>query len=1172
MKSYLILLIAILCSLAGYSQTHFVSVHAGTNAEAYMSIRIFSGTIGLTNMQSGDEIGVFDGSICVGSTVLSSELNSTVSVIAAKRDIGQTNGYLSGNAIAIKIWDASTNKEYNANVDFAADSPRSVFTDNESAYVNISTKEAITINLTAGNKVYDGTDNATVNYTTDATIAGNVTISVTNGKFNNKTVEMGKTVTASISASGADAGKYNFTINNTTTANITARPITITADAKSKTYGDTDPALTAQITAGSVISGDAATGTLSRAAGTAVNTYAINKGTYTYGANYNETFVSANLTIAAKTITIKPYAKSKSYGDADPAFTYQAVPSLVSGDSFTGAPGRNSGETIGTYNYTLGNLSAGSNYSLTLDGSTVFEITKKTLTLAGLSVGTKVYDGTTDATLNGTASLSGIVGSESVTLIGTPVAAFASAGAGNPVNVNISGYSLSGTNAGNYILNTTLTGIITPRELTVTGAVAQNKVYDGTATANISGGSLSGTIGSDIISIASPAYGVFAKKDVGTNISVTGNSLPLTGTGAENYSAAFPSGLKASITPKGLTIVPTDQTKCLGATGSFAGTEFTSTGLVSGDAISKVTLATTGLNASAAAGAYDIVASSAIGTGLGNYTISYGTGKLTVEQLPAPTISGSVPVTQVPIQVGYTTEAGMKNYVWSITSGGTITSGAGTRQVTVNWTSMTNQSITVTYSNNNGCSGTSTRTITLTPLPTAVLSGSADVCSGGDATLSVALTGVSPWKITYTDGTNSKTITGINTSPYAFKVTPSASGTTSYSITNVTDGNDMSNTGTGTAVLTALPAYVAPTLSNTLELCYGAGDAAITAKVSSTQSSMVKYQWQSSQNNEIWTDIANATSLTFAPGVLYNTVYYRINASITGCEIKSSNSIKVTVHEPITNAVVSCVQQTVCFGDIPQVLTSTPSSGGNGIFSYQWQQEVSGKWINVGTNSLSYQPSTLTATTTFRVISRDMGTTSCGSVYSNEMVITVKDPILGGEISADQKIVTGAKPAPFASVTPGSGSGTITYSWESSIDNGVTWTTIGSEKNATYASAALTQPTWFRRITTSTVNSISCSATSNIVKVNLWPTGIDDQGNISTLNAYAANSKIIIKGRMLANSIASLYDMNGKLILVKNMEEGTLNEVPTTFVKTGIYLLTVRNGALILSFKIPVNK
>jgi large repetitive protein len=95
--------------------------------------------------------------------------------------------------------------------------------------------------------------------------------------------------------SAASQVSQNFTVN--------PRAITVTADAKTKVYGATDPALTYTITTGSLVLGDAITGALTRAAGTDVGTYQIQQGalTTTNNPKYAITFVSANLTITRAT-------------------------------------------------------------------------------------------------------------------------------------------------------------------------------------------------------------------------------------------------------------------------------------------------------------------------------------------------------------------------------------------------------------------------------------------------------------------------------------------------------------------------------------------------------------------------------------------------------------------------------------------------------------------------------------------------------------------------------------------------------------------------------------------------------------------------------------------------------------------------------------------------------
>ena len=114
--------------------------------------------------------------------------------------------------------------------------------------------------------------------------------------------------------------------------------MTATADAKSKVYGDTDPALTYQITSGSLVGSDSLTGALTRVAGESVGTYAIQQGSLAASANYALTFIAANLRIGARSVTATADAKSKVYGNADPALTYQITSgSLVGSDSLTGS-------------------------------------------------------------------------------------------------------------------------------------------------------------------------------------------------------------------------------------------------------------------------------------------------------------------------------------------------------------------------------------------------------------------------------------------------------------------------------------------------------------------------------------------------------------------------------------------------------------------------------------------------------------------------------------------------------------------------------------------------------------------------------------------------------------------------------------------------------------------
>lgn len=91
-------------------------------------------------------------------------------------------------------------------------------------------------------------------------------------------------------------------------------------------------------------------------------------------------------------------------------------------------------------------------------------------------------------------------------------------------------------------------------------------------------------------------------------------------------------------------------------------------------------------------------------------------------------------------------------------------------------------------------------TVQVAPALSAVLSGGGNVCAGSSTALSVALSGVSPWTLTWTDGTTPATRTGITASPFILGITPAAFAT--YSLVSVADNCLGSGSVSGTAVIT----------------------------------------------------------------------------------------------------------------------------------------------------------------------------------------------------------------------------------------------------------------------------------------------------------------------------------------------------------------------------------
>ncbi|TMD55801.1 MAG: hypothetical protein E6I83_03560 [Chloroflexi bacterium] len=246
------------------------------------------------------------------------------------------------------------------------------------------TRRDLTVTATGMNKVYDGATVVTVTLT-DNRVAGDVfTDSYTAASFADKNVGTGKAVSVSgILIAGTDAANYNLT-NTTaaTTANVTRRPITVTADAgQTKVYGNADPlSFTYHITSGSLALGDTFSGALSRAAGENVGVYAIGQGTVALSSNYTLTYVGANFSITKATLTITADSKSRQYSDPNPTFT-ATYTGFKNGDTpplndLTGSPSltttANSASNVGTYTITaaLGTLASG-NYSLAFVNGTL---------------------------------------------------------------------------------------------------------------------------------------------------------------------------------------------------------------------------------------------------------------------------------------------------------------------------------------------------------------------------------------------------------------------------------------------------------------------------------------------------------------------------------------------------------------------------------------------------------------------------------------------------------------------------------------------------------------------------------------------------------------------------------------------------------------------------------
>jgi hypothetical protein len=214
------------------------------------------------------------------------------------------------------------------------------------------------------------------------------------------------------------------------------------------------------------------------------------------------------------------------------------------------------GKAVTVSGYTISGTDA-ANYSLVQPTGVSADITPAGLVIAGLSANDKTYDRSLSATLTGGA-ITPITG-DSVSLNGSAVSAVFvdwNVGAGKPVNV--SGFALSGADAGNYVLTqpSGLTANIFARSLPVVGVVAANKLRNGSLNAEISGGSIAPLAGDSVTLDASAAVGLFLDDTIGTAKPVIVSGFALAGLDAGNYAITQPTGVTANINDAGIFYPP----------------------------------------------------------------------------------------------------------------------------------------------------------------------------------------------------------------------------------------------------------------------------------------------------------------------------------------------------------------------------------------------------------------------------------------------------------------------------------------------------------------------------------------------------------------------------------------------------------------------------------------
>jgi gliding motility-associated-like protein len=228
------------------------------------------------------------------------------------------------------------------------------------------------------------------------------------------------------------------------------------------------------------------------------------------------------------------------------------------------------------------------------------------------------------------------------------------------------------------------------------------------------------------------------------------------------------------------------------------------------------------------------------------------------------------------------TANGANNYSWSHSLGTGATK-------TVSPTSSTTYTVTGTDFNN--CSNTTTVSVAVNPLPTVYISASLDtICYGDVTTLTASGANTYQW----------------NTADNTASITVSPANSTIYTVTG-TDINNCSSTASISILVNPLPTVISSATPNII--CLGE-NSIITANGANN------YSWSHSLGTGATKTVSPTSSITY---------------TVTGTDFNNcSNTTTVSVAvNPLPTVYISASLDTICYGDV----TTLTASGAN---TYQW--------------------------------------------------------------------------------------------------------------------------------------------------------------------------------------------------------------------------------------------
>ena len=456
----------------------------------------------------------------------------------------------------------------------------------------------------------------------------------------------------------------------------------------------------------------------------------------------------------------------------------------------------------------------------------------------------------------------------------------------------------------------------------------------------------------------------------------------------------------------------------------------------------------------------------------------------------APAIFNS-PVGASGILYGYQWQVSTDNVNFANISGATTATynaGAGITQNT--WfrrfaTSSLNGLVCVNASN--------VISVTVLPVSAGTVAGTQTICKSGDPAIFTETSSAAGPALSYqwgksTDGTIFGNINGATATTY--DVPGGLTSSTYYRRTATTALNGKTCSAASNILSVTVNLATAGIVGVSQAICTGGDPAAFTESAPAFGAAL-SYQWQSSTDNNSFSDIEGQTSSGYDPPAgLSQTTYYkrRVNSTFNGVACTATgNVVSVSINSVTSGSIAG--SQIICKGGDPVPFTSLVLGTGAAI-AYQWQS--SGDNVNFsninGQLFATYNvPAGVQSSTYYRrQATANLLGVACIAT-TNSVLVTVND-INPGTIGSNQSISHGGNPAPFTEITPVSGAASYTYQWLYSTNGSAYTNVIGANGIIHDVPAGLNNTTSYLRVVTGTANGISCSIGGNVVVVTVAPT------------------------------------------------------------------------------------